>query len=119
MAIITNTHKTEVGLPNGQLLKPGVPTNVPDWPEIGQNLVVKAWVRAKILVVEGQDEAPVKKVVQEEVLDETDQLIAELATYGINKNRRSSVETLQKVLAQAKADVAASSAESEGDEADA
>lgn len=104
MAKITNTHKTEVGLPNGVFLKPGVSTNVPDWPEISQNLVVKAWVRAKILVVD--DAKPVVEVkppLVNEVLDEKDRLLAELLTYGIDKNRRSSVETLQELLDEAKA----------------
>jgi hypothetical protein len=99
---ITNTHKTEVCLPNGVFLKPNVPTTVPDWPEISQNLVVKAWVRAKILVTDDSKSEPVKQGSSEEG-DEKDQLIAELATFGIEKNRRSSEETLRALLDEAKA----------------
>lgn len=104
MNTITNKHKTEVCLPNGVFLKPNVPTNVPDWPEISQNLVVKAWVRAKILVTDDSKPEPADPAnpVSTEEPDEKDQLIAALATYGIEKNRRSSEETLRALLAEAK-----------------
>ncbi len=46
---ITNTHKREIGLPNGQMIPPNTPTPVDDWDNIRKNAVVAAWLKAGIL----------------------------------------------------------------------
>lgn len=112
---ITNTHKTTVGLPNGIMLEPGKPTLVRDWPEISKNLVVQAWVRAKILKVEEAEQPdPIKPDG-----DEKDELIAELKALGVKKDRKSSVEKLRALLEKAKAKAdAGGDSEEETDDAD-
>ena len=101
MATLTNLHKAPLGLPSGLVLEPGVSTDDPNWGRNGANRVVQAWIRARLLRVERLPEATPASVV---VDADKDALIAELATFGIRKDRRSTVENLRKLLEQAKAD---------------
>jgi len=49
---ITNNHKGELGLPDGQILPAGEATDVPGWDKIKNNAVVQGWIAARILSVE-------------------------------------------------------------------
>lgn len=104
MATITNNHQGPIGLPNGIVLAPGSKTLVPSWPDVAGNAVVKAWVRNKILAVEAAPDAlpdpPADDRTGEQI--EKDDLIAALADFGIEKTRRSSVESLRAALEDAK-----------------
>jgi hypothetical protein len=46
---ITNSHTGPLGLPDGTILAPGIPTKVPNWEALKKNAVVQAWLDAKIL----------------------------------------------------------------------
>lgn len=113
---VTNMHKSPLGLSNGVVLEPGKSTLVRDWDQVSKNHIVAAWVRAKIIRIDGAETpAPASKADYDHgeaaEREEKDQLIAELKTFGIDKNRRSSVETLRELLAEAKA-----GASTEGDQ---
>lgn len=102
MAIVTNTHTGPLGLPTGQVLERNTPTPVSNWPAIRANPVVASWIRNGLLTSEDD---PVRELYPGELpngvvpaADEKDELIAKLADKGITKDRRSSVETLQKLL---------------------
>ncbi|WP_420465610.1 hypothetical protein [Panacagrimonas sp.] len=100
MVNITNNHKAPLGLPGGIVLAPGVKTPVPNWHAIKDNHIVAAWVRNRILTVEGAD-APVPQSVTDAVADEKDSLIAQLAALGIKKDKRTSLENLRTALSEA------------------
>lgn len=114
MTNVTNTCKQPLGLPSGIVVPPGATVAVPSWEADAQNKVVKSWLRARVLVVGGatppapepdpvEDASETTTQQPEDERDEKDILIAELAEYGITKNRRSSVETLRAALAEAQA----------------
>lgn len=99
MAIITNNHKSPLGLPGGTVLDPGVETPVHNWHAVKDNNVVAAWVKARILVVETEI-APADES-KGALTDEKDEVLAALAERGIKKDRRSSLESLKAALAEA------------------
>lgn len=55
---ITNKHSTALGLPTGQVLPAGEPTEVEGWKAVKENTVVQAWLKAGILVE--ADDKPAK-----------------------------------------------------------
>lgn len=99
MAIITNNHKSPLGLPGGTVLAPGAKTPVHNWHAVKDNKVVAAWVKARILTV--QDEVAPVAAQKNAVTDEKDEVLAALAERGIKKDRRSSLESLKAALAEA------------------
>lgn len=101
MPNITNTGKRPRGLPNGHVLAVGASAFVQA--SILENETVKDWIERGILTTDAPkaETAEESEVVEEG--DEKDTLIAALAEYGITKDRRSSVESLQKALADAQA----------------
>ncbi|TAA11295.1 hypothetical protein EA658_16670 [Pseudoxanthomonas winnipegensis] len=46
---ITNSHTGPLGLPDGTILAPGIPTKLENWDELKKNAVVQAWLEAKVL----------------------------------------------------------------------
>jgi hypothetical protein len=54
---ITNHHKGPIGLPDGTVLPPGVPTPVATWDSVKNNAVVKGWLDGKIISVGGASAA--------------------------------------------------------------
>lgn len=128
MTNVTNTSKQPLGLPSGILVPPGATVAVPNWASDASNRVVQAWLRNGILRADAPAAKPdaggkggkAKPDAGGDSSDESEDggegegegegeadekglLIAELAALGITKNRRSSVETLQAALAEAKA----------------
>lgn len=90
---VLNTHKSAIGLPGGYVLAPGEPQFIPTWPRLCQNAVIKAWVKAGVLVVTentaaepsrflGADNPPAK------ALDEKEGVKQALRDAGIEFNHR-------------------------------
>jgi hypothetical protein len=46
---ITNSHTGPLGLPDGTILAPGIPTKVENWDKLKKNAVVQAWLGSKVL----------------------------------------------------------------------
>lgn len=95
---ITNKHKTDLGLPNGQVLRSGEPTNVRDWGKIKENSVVAAWLARGILTEDGADDGDTATSADK------DELIARLTELGVKADKRKTVEKLQAMLAEAEED---------------
>lgn len=60
MPKITLNHSGPLGLPGGTKLRPGVATEVPNWNILKNHNVVKAWIKAGLLV-EGDAKVAVAK----------------------------------------------------------
>ena len=115
MTLLTNTCKTPLGLPSGQVIEPGKTERVQDIDRCRANAVVAAWLRAGLLRV--VDEVPVGEIEKAKADlgagdhepppapegDEKDQLIAKLEALGHDYNRRHSLTTLRDALAAAQA----------------
>lgn len=113
MAVIRNTNRSPVALPGHGLIDPGKEAEVRNWSALQDNPIIRAWVKAGILLVVSEDP---KSGPQSAVTDEKDELIARLAELGVKKNRRSSVESLQEALVEAEQAAAGDDAgESEDD----
>lgn len=98
--LITNTHRDPLGLPNGQVLNPRIPTQVLNWDKIRQNLVVAAWVRAGLLVEDGSPTAASSQFVQPDKAE----LQAKLDALGVPYHKLAGVPKLQALLEAAEAD---------------
>lgn len=98
MTEVTNNGKqTPIGLPGGTLVGPGQTATVKNWEKIKGHPVVAHYLSHGVLTVsEGAPDTA------EDEKDEKAALIAELATYGIEANSRSKVETLRAKLEEAK-----------------
>lgn len=94
------TPRTPLGLPGGLVIEPGKTVPVPNWHAIKDNHVVKAWVKSKLLVVDGEEVAPVE-AAQQAVGDEKEAILAKLAELGIKKDKRTSLEKLKAALEEA------------------
>lgn len=108
--IITNQHSAPLGLPTGQVLDPGKPTQVRDWSGLKKNAVVAAWTRAGLLKEEdtaGDDRG--SRFVQPDKAE----LHAKLDALGVTYDKRSGVAKLQALLADAEA--AQAQSEPDGD----
>jgi hypothetical protein len=102
MATVTNnTPRTPLGLPGGIVVAPGESKNIPGWAAIKDNAIVKAWVKAKVLTVEGFTDAPTPAVQTQVVADEKDEILRQLAELGIRKDKRTSLEKLKAALDEA------------------
>lgn len=105
--LITNNHKTALGLNDGTLLQPGVPTPVPNWDAIKKNAVIAAWVKAGILT-EGTASATPSKFVPANTApdlgnDEKAELQAALEAKGIEFDKRWGIKKLREALEAADA----------------
>jgi hypothetical protein len=117
-----NAPKTPLGLPGVGTINPGASAAASSdvWARLQNNAVVKAWRKAGLLSVEGEvpaalepqpsgvpspppvGNAAVVPDTDAAVNAEKDMVIAELAKYGIEKDRRSSLPTLWGLLDEAK-----------------
>ena len=117
-----NAPKTPIGLPGVGTIAPGhsAACSHEAWERLQTNAVVKAWRKAGLLSVEGDvppaiepqssgvpspppvGNADVVPDTDAEVNAEKDMVIAALAEYGIEKDRRSSLPTLWGLLDEAK-----------------
>ena len=97
---VTNNHKTDLGLPNGQVLRSGQPTDVRGWDQVKDNAVIAAWVKSGILTVNGS--AAVDSALNIASTDK-DALVARLAELGVKTDKRKTVDTLQAMVAEAEA----------------
>lgn len=105
--LITNNHKTALGLNDGTLLQPGTPTPVPGWDAIKKNAVIAAWVKAGILT-EGSASATPSKFVPANTApdlgdDEKAELQAALEAKGIEFDKRWGIKKLRDALESADA----------------
>ena len=116
--LITNRYKTELQLPDGTVLPPGVETSVPDWDILAKrSSVLRAWAKSGVLSVApygeplpsafmpdiGDEVEPVwldDGEPQEEPAkaDDKDSLRAELDARGIEYDKRWGVERLRAAL---------------------
>lgn len=109
--IITNTSKGSIGLLRGITLIPGESHECKANDPIFSNPIICRWIDKGILsvsesapVVVPEIEAPEEPEQPEPPVvepDEQDTLLAELAAMGIKRDRRTSVEKLRRLLAEA------------------
>ena len=115
-----NAPKTPIGLPGVGTIEPGASAACSHeaWERLQNNKVVQAWRKAGLLSAEGDvlpaleplpsgvpapvGHADVAPDDPAEVNAEKDRVIGELAKYGIEKDRRSSLPTLWGLLDGAK-----------------
>lgn len=99
--LITNNHKTALGLNDGTLLQPGVPTAVANWDALKKNAVIAAWVKAGVLT-EGASATPSKFVPANTAPDlggdEKAELQAALEAKGIEFDKRWGIKKLRDAL---------------------
>lgn len=104
--LITNNHKTALGLNDGTLLQPGTPTPVANWDALKKNAVIAAWVKAGILT-EGVSATPSKFVPANTAPDlghdEKAELQAALEAKGIEFDKRWGIKKLRDALESADA----------------
>lgn len=101
--LITNNHKTALGLSNGTLLQPGTPTPVANWDALKKNAVIAAWVKAGILTEGAADATPSKFVPVNTAPDlgEKAELQAALEAKGIEFGKRWGIKKLRDALESA------------------
>lgn len=60
MAKVRSHHTTDLGLPDGSILRPHVVSTIKRWDVLQNHNVVKTWIAAKVLEVldDGEDDAP-------------------------------------------------------------
>jgi len=105
--LITNNHKTALGLNDGTLLQPGTQTPVANWDALKKNAVIAAWVKAGILT-EGATTATPSKFVPVNTApdlggDEKAELQAALAVKGVEFDKRWGIKKLRDALEEADA----------------
>ncbi|MBN49981.1 MAG: hypothetical protein CMN85_10600 [Spongiibacteraceae bacterium] len=104
---LTNNGKAPLGIPGNPLLEPGQSIICLNWDEIQDNKIVQAWLVKRVLTAGEQSPeyqesaAKVPAVEATDDMSRKDELIAQLAELGINRDRRSSVERLESMLAEA------------------
>lgn len=109
MAIITNNYKHPLGLPGGQVLPVGEPTEVPNFDRLREGSgVVRSWLRAGVLSVqEGVDPATQPEPEAEPVAEpesensERSELFAKLSELGIKPGGRTGTDKLRALLTEA------------------
>ncbi|CTQ67137.1 hypothetical protein [Roseibium alexandrii] len=102
MTNVTSKYEGPLGLPGGPVIPAGGTVLVEKWDIIKEHQVVKAWRDAGVIFAE-EPEDTADNTDKDAEKAQKDLLIAELAELGIEKNRRSSLETLQEALDAAKA----------------
>jgi hypothetical protein len=110
MAVIVSKHKGPLGLPRGPVLRPGVETNIDQWPYIKNHAVVKAWLASGVLSVVGEEQGEPEPVdppegdgagegkPAAEVDEELEKLRSEAKELGIAPHWRWSKETLREKI---------------------
>lgn len=105
--LIVNNLKTALGLNDGTLLQPGVPTPVPNWDALKKNAVIAAWVKAGILTENATTSTPSKFISANTAPDlgddERAELQAALGAKGIEFNKRWGIKKLREALEAADA----------------
>lgn len=108
--LITNNHKTALGLNDGTLLQPGVPTPVPNWDALKKNAVIAAWVKGGILTENATTSTPSKFVPVNTAPDlggdEKAELQAKLDALRVQYNKRNGVAKLRALLTEAESNAA-------------
>lgn len=102
MIELTNTARSPLGLPNGLLLEPRAVISLrpSEWDAMKDNKIVVAWQKNGMLATSAPAApAPVKTPADGEKTD----VLAKLEAFGIKKDKRTSLENLQKALAEAEA----------------
>jgi hypothetical protein len=113
MAIITNNYKHPLGLPGGQVLPVGQPTEVPNFDRLRAGSgVVRSWLRAGVLSVQEstapttQPDPEAQPVAESETETETSEraeLFAKLGELGIKPGGRTGTDKLRAMLQDAQA----------------
>lgn len=100
MNVITNTSKTPLGLPGQPLLEPNATLEVSDevLAKLRENRVVEAWITGGFLTVGDVAGRP-----EESEDEEKERLVAYLASRGIEKTVRTSLDKLRELVAEAEA----------------
>lgn len=85
---------------------------------IQKNVVASGWLKNGLIAIEGSIDLPNADYADESEDERKDALIAELAEYGVTKNKRSSVAKLEEALEEAKAAAEPDTVEPETEEGD-
>lgn len=97
MATVTNTHRSPLALPNGQVLQPHQATKVAEWDQIKGNHVIQEWVKSGVLSV--SDVALPSRFLRPDPAA----LRAELDQLGVKYDKRYGAAKLRALLADARA----------------
>lgn len=100
---ITNTQRIPVGLPSGQVLEPGVATNVQGWAELKKgSRAVAGWVERGVLTEQaggvGEQTSGGQKGGSP---DEKAELQGKLDALKVDYDKRAGVAKLRELLAEA------------------
>jgi signal recognition particle GTPase len=109
MANVKSNHDGPLGLPmGGPVIEPGKTVHVERWGLIKEHDVVKSWLAAEVIEVVDEDDDDFLDELNGDSIDADadadaakDELIAQLAEFGIKKTRRSSLESLKEALDEA------------------
>lgn len=105
MNITNGTKGTPLGV-GAKLIEPGQTEWVAEWDQIKDNPIYQAWVKRGMLIV--HDSRPEPTIAAAQVADdqtaEKDRLIAILADRDVTKDRRSSLDTLRRLVDEAEAE---------------
>lgn len=101
MATVTNTHRSPLALPNGQVLQPHQATKVAEWDQIKGNHVIQEWVRSGVLSV--SDVALPADQESQFLRPDPAALRAELDQLGVKYDKRYGAAKLRALLADARA----------------
>jgi hypothetical protein len=97
MATVTNTHRSPLALPNGQVLQPHQATLVAEWDQIKGNHVIQEWVKSGVLSVSDVS-LPSRFLRPDPAV-----LRAELDQLGVKYDKRYGAAKLRALLADARA----------------
>lgn len=101
---LTNTTSKTLGLPKANPVAPGATVEVED--SVVHNRIVAAWIGKGMLIVEGKA-PPAQESEEDETTDNgmtKDQIIAELAEYGVTRDKRTSKANLTSLLEEVRAE---------------
>ena len=103
MKVTNGTKQTPLGLPSGVVIEPGQSREIANWDTVKKHRVVAIWLRSGKLIAGASKEAKSAQPSEHDEDAQKDALIEQLAEFGIEKTRRTSLESLQKQLEEAKA----------------
>jgi hypothetical protein len=117
MIELKNTSRSPLGLPNGRLLEPRAVISLrpAEWDAMKDNKIVVAWQKNGMLA---SSVPPATSPVKPPADNEKAEVLAKLEALGIKKDKRTSLENLQKALAEAEAAADESEKDSGEDEQD-
>lgn len=107
---VTNNCKSPLGIPGNQMLEPNESRVITNWDEVKSNRVVQSWLNRGMLIAGESEDAKGSGGNSNqsdnnpggEDTERKDELIAELKELNVNRDRRAKVETLEKLLEEAK-----------------